>query len=84
MPAMRGHQYDRFKIVDLREGKGLTQAKMAKSLGITLRQYQRAEGGGVISYDLLEKIAHFHDLSTIALITGQPRKSEKIFQAVTT
>ncbi|MBQ8495472.1 MAG: helix-turn-helix transcriptional regulator [Clostridia bacterium] len=53
------------RIKELREDKDLTQAQMARMLGVSQATYSRYESGRLdIPTDVLIKIARFHRVST--------------------
>lgn len=71
--------YNRIK--DLREDKDLTQAEIAKRLGLYTTQYQRYERAETtIPADIIVDIAKFHEVSTdyILGLTNDPTPSYKV------
>ncbi len=71
--------YNRIK--DLREDKDLTQAEIAKRLGLYTTQYQRYERAETtIPADIIVDIAKFHGVSTdyILGLTNDPTPSYKV------
>lgn len=71
--------YNRIK--DLREDKDLTQAEIAKRLGLYTTQYQRYERAETtIPADIIVDIAKFHEVSTdyILGLTNDPTPNYKV------
>lgn len=69
------------RIKDLREDKDLTQAEIAKHLGLHTTQYQRYERAETtIPADIIVDIARFHEVSTdyILGLTNDPKINYKI------
>lgn len=69
------------RIKDLREDKDLTQAEVAKKLGLYTTQYQRYERAETtIPADIIVDIAKLYDVSTdyILGLTNNPKKEWKI------
>lgn len=69
------------RIKDLREDKDLTQAEVAKKLGLYTTQYQRYERAETtIPADIIADIAKLYDVSTdyILGLTNNPKKEWNI------
>ena len=65
MKIIKGKQKLYQRIRDLREDKDLTQAEMAKLLGLYTTQYQRYERAETtIPADIIVDIARYHKVST--------------------
>lgn len=78
---MKGKQKLYQRIKDLREDKDLTQAEVAKKLGLYTTQYQRYERAETtIPADIIVDIAKLYDVSTdyILGLTNNPKKEWKI------
>ena len=63
------------KIRELRKSKHLTQAELAKMVGLTTRGYQDMELGSLPRYDNLLRIAEFYDVS-VDWLMGRTEKRE--------
>ena len=66
------------KIRQLRKDRHLTQAEVAKEVGLSARGYQDLELGAKPRYDALLHIADFYGVSTDYLLrrTSEPRPYE--------
>lgn len=63
------------RIKDLREDRDLTQAQVAKALGITQRKYSYVETGTQpLTDELLVKLAHFYKVSTDYILMLSDKK----------
>lgn len=55
----------RRNLIDLREGKGLTNTEIAQNIGISQSSYSRYEQNGWISdYEVIEKLAAFYGVKS--------------------
>ncbi len=62
-------------LVDLRKGKGYSQAKIAEYLNITTAAYQNYEAGRrEANYTNLRKLADFYNVTTDYILAREPKK----------
>ncbi|MCI8910546.1 MAG: helix-turn-helix transcriptional regulator [Oscillibacter sp.] len=63
------------KIRELRKSQHLTQAEVAKKVGLTTRGYQDMELGSLPRYENLLRIAEYYDVS-VDWLMGRTEKRE--------
>ncbi len=54
--------FNRSKLKELREDRGLTQAQLAEALGIQQSRIAEAEGSGTLSVNRAQQLARFFDI----------------------
>lgn len=72
---MTGKDYNFELIAALRRDAERTQEELAVALGVSARQYQRAEHGGTISFNLLSRLARHHKRPVTDFLIAPKKKT---------